>query len=415
MKNELIIWERFSFYLCCFLSILIPIPLFLDGLSGGFVLQQDSFPQITKFPIPVGLLTFSLMFLIFFINAIIFREKYQFLVENRVNRFVLYVLSFFLLFWATVIANNSFLRVIQLVLPFFLILLVAFPTDFYRIKKITYFYLFSFFIFNLTHLLYLYLNHNIFNVREWDYGLYWGYGIYQAFVSYPGVLAIFFALVSFLSFIEKNLILKFYFILFCFVLIISLGLAARRISFFEMLIPIFLLSSFMFFSIISKKWIINKNYFLSFISFFLLILFVLSFYFKMPIYTRASTSVENNTFDSGRIEIYSNAIDFLTADYYYLIFGYSGNSGFHNYFLDIIFSMGLFPFLLSIFIFIFFFKKNVSFSFFNIYFYLMLSILGCFLLQSLLNASITQPLYLCNFMMVLLISIFYVKPKVWNT
>lgn len=407
MNNELLIWEKISFYICCFLSMLVPIPLFFDGLTGGLVLQKTSFPVINQFPIPVGLLAFVLIFLIFYLNALLFKNDYKFLIEDKRNRKLLFFISFFILFWAVFMANNEFFRVVQLVLPPFLLLLVAFPVHKRRVGKIVYFYLISFFVFNATHLTYINLNSEIFNVTEFDYALYWGYGIYQAFVSYPGVLGLFFALVSFLFFIEKNLLLKFLLLLFWFVLIVSLGLAARRISLFEMMITVFMILIFIALNIILRKGVIRKNYFLSFFVYLASFLFVFLFYFKMPIFSRAVDSAKTNSFDSGRFDIYHKAIDFLSSDYYFLIFGYGGKSGFHNYFLDIIFSVGLFPFLISIFILVFFFKRRAGFSITNINFYLFLAVIGCFLLQSMLNASITQPLYLCNFIMIILVVIFY--------
>lgn len=387
--------------------MLVPIPLFIDGLTGGLVLQKVSFPVIDQFPIPVGLLAFVLIFTIFYINAILFKSEYKFLIVNERNRKLLFFISFFILFWAVFMANNEIFRVVQLVLPPFLLLLVAFPIHKNRVGKIVYFYLFSFFVFNITHLFYIYLNNEIFNVTEFDYALYWGYGLYQAFVSYPGVLGLFFALVSFLFFIEKNLLLKIILLLFWFVLIISLGLAARRISLFEMAVTFSMILLFIVVNIILNKGVVKKNYLLSFVFYFTSIFLVFSFYFKMPIFSRAVDSAKTNSFDSGRFDIYHKAIDFLSSDYYFLIFGYGGKSGFHNYFLDIVFSVGLFPFLISIFILIFFFKKGKGFPIVNIKFYLFLAVIGCFLLQSMLNASITQPLYLCNFIMIILVVIFY--------
>lgn len=407
MNNELLLWEKVSFYICCFLSILVPIPLFIDGISGGLVLQKLSFPIINQFPIPLGLFAFVLIFSIFYINAILFKNNYIFLIKNKVNRRLLLFISLFILFWAIFIAKNDIFRVIQLILPLFLLLLVAFPIDKKRIKKFIYFYLISFFIFNASHLFYIYLNNNIFSVTEFDYALYWEYGIYQAFVSYPGVLGLFFALVSFLFFLEKKWSLKLFLLMFWFFLIISLGLAARRISLFEMMLTIFMLLMFVLLNVFVSNGLVKKNYFSSFIIYFTSFLLIFLFYFEMPIFSRAVDSARTNSFDSGRFEIYQKALDFLSSDYYFLIFGYGGKSGFHNYFLDIIFSIGVFPFLIAIFLFLFFFKRSINFSIMDISLYLFLSVIGCFLLQSMLNASITQPLYLCNFIMIILVVVFY--------
>ncbi|MDM1486831.1 hypothetical protein [Acinetobacter towneri] len=412
MKKELVIWEKFSFYLCCFLSMLIPIPLFLDGLVGGVILQKESFPVVNSFPIPIGLLAFLIVFIIFFINSFLFKQEYSLLVKNRTNRLVLYFLSIFIFLWSFFLSGNNFFRVFQLILPFILILIVGFPVGKGKIKKITYFYLISFFCFNSTHLVSIFLNNNLFEVSEREYGLYWGYGIYQAFVSYPGVLALFFCLVSFLFFFEKRVILKFFLFIFILVIIVAIGLAARRISFLEMIFTFLFLFLFLFIDFVKNKGVVNKNLFLSCVSFIFLIFFILSFYFNMPIFRRASSGMDDGGVDSGRLIIYERAFNFLFSDVYFLMFGYNGYSGFHNYFLELIFAIGLFPFLITILTFVFMFKVRINLSFSDIGSYILLSLFGCFFLQSMFNASITQPLYLCNFLMIMLISFFYINSEV---
>lgn len=414
MNNKFYFFEKTLFYICCFFSILIPLPLFLDGLTGGFLLQEISFPVVSKFPIPLGLFSFGFIFLLFYLNSFFFRNEYRLLIYNKKNRLVLFFIALFILFWAIVVSKNEILRVVQLVLPIFFLLLVAFPVNKNKIRTLLYFYLGSFFIFNLTHIFYITLNNDFFKISEYEYSLYWGYGIYQAFVSYPGVLGLFFALVSFLFFIEKNIILKFILLTFLFLIFLSLGYSARRISLFEMSLSLISLFLFISVSFFVNKGILNRNYWFSFLIMFLLFFSSSFFYFKMPIFARAVSSAKADNFDSGRLDIYSNAIDFLSSNYYFLIFGYGGKSGFHNYFLDIIYSIGLFPFLISIFSFIFLFKIKFLPSAKQISFYLLFTILGCFLLQSMLNASITQPFYLCNFMMILLVVIFYTDFNVSN-
>ena len=139
---------------------------------------------------------------------------------------------------------------------------------------------------------------------------------------------------------------------------------------------------------------------------------IMSFlFFKLPLFSRAKASAESGTFDSGRLHIYSKAMDLLSSDSYFLLFGYGGKSGFHNYFLDLIYSMGILPFIITIMVFLFLLPTKLAplKSLSKISTFLIAAILSCFMLQSMLNASVTQPFYLCNFIMVLLITIFYTK------
>lgn len=409
-NSNLLPIESFIFFICCLLCFFIPIPLFIDGIDGGLVLQNTSFPVINSFPIPVGLIAFSLLFLLFYMNSLIFNDKYKLLIANKKNRLVLFLITLLFFTWSFFIANNSFLRVVQLVLPFILLLLVAFPTSKKRNRLLAYSYLISLYIFISTHLISIYIDNGSFlGITEYEYSMYFSYGIYQAFVSFPGVLALAFALVIFLIFIEHGFLIRVFLFSMFFLILLSLGMAGRRISLFETSLTISILVLYLLLRIISRKGKILTNHFQSFLLLSILFSIFIPYFIKTAIFIRASASADAGTFDSGRIDIYNRAIDLLASDYYYLIFGYGGQSGFHNYFLDIVYSMGLFPFITAIMFFILYFKTGVfSLSKMKkLSFYLILSLLGCLGLQSMLNASITQPLYLTNFIIILLIAVFY--------
>ena len=262
------------------------------------------------------------------------------------------------------------------------------------------------------HILYLFLKFGSFlKITEYEFALFWDYGIYQAFVSYPGVLSLLFALTTFLYFTEHGILKKMAALYAWSLILISLGLAARRISIFEISTTLFLLIVYLNLHIIQKKGKIAKQYLIS-ISLMAIVSLIMSFlFFKLPLFSRAKASAESGTFDSGRLHIYSKAMDLLSSDSYFLLFGYGGKSGFHNYFLDLIYSMGILPFIITIMVFLFLLPTKLAplKSLSKISTFLIAAILSCFMLQSMLNASVTQPFYLCNFIMVLLITIFYTK------
>ena len=412
MSNKFKIIEKFLFFICCVLCTTIPLPLFFDGLGLNLVLQETSFPVISSFPVPIGLAASGVIFLIFYLNTFILKDEYKLLLSSKKSRITLAFIILFLSTWAYFISNNNLLRVVQLILPFLALYIVAFPLQHKKIKILIFYYIASCILLLSLHILYLSLEFGKFStITEYEFALFMGYGIYQAFVSYPGVLSLLFSLVTFLIFVEhethKKLILLYAWSL----ILITLGLAARRISIFEISVTLLFLIAYLSLHILNKNGKIAKKYLTSILLMSIASLAISFIFFKLPLFSRAKASAESGTFDSGRFHIYSKAMDLLSSDTYFLLFGYGGKSGFHNYFLDLIYSMGILPFIITIMLSFLLLPNKLAplKSLREISTFLMAAVLSCFMLQSMLNASVTQPFYLCNFIMVLLITIFYTK------
>ena len=139
-----------------------------------------------------------------------------------------------------------------------------------------------------------------------------------------------------------------------------------------------------------------------FISFF-------TFYINTPLSQRVLISIEQNTFDSGRVDILGNAFDFFSNNISVLFFGGGPRDtpGFHNFILDQIYRVGLIG-LVSVYVTMAllvrrFVRINDLGSNYKYQRRIFLFILFASLfLQSMINASVSQPYYLVNFIVVVI-------------
>ena len=137
-----------------------------------------------------------------------------------------------------------------------------------------------------------------------------------------------------------------------------------------------------------------------FVSFFI-------FYINTPVSQRVLESIQENTFDSGRVDILGSAFEFFTNNLLVLFFGGGERDipGFHNFILDQIYRIGLIGFL-SVYVTMGllirrFIKINDLGTVYryqrSMFIFILLSSL---FLQSMINASVSQPYYFVNFLVV---------------
>ncbi|ENN6470423.1 hypothetical protein AB9X29_004244 [Vibrio vulnificus] len=396
------------------LAILIPIPLFFDLVTFNFVYSEYPFGHETKFPIPIGLFAFCLLMVLFYLLSILKGSSYQHVLSGNVRYFI-FVGVLFLFLNGIFISGLSFVRLLQLVLPILFFLLLSLFKDEYKNRTLFLIGIFSFSIFTALHLLSLLLfSEELFEVSSLEFPMFFGTSIYQSLVSYPAVLSLYFTLFIFLYFSGvvkgfSRLFTVFSLFVVCFLMLLS----ARKSVFIEMgwVIFVFLFISPWFLRTKKKidNWVIN----------FFQILFYLMIAIALvrltPSLERISDSFVSNTFTGGRFEIYSKAIDIISSDLTGFLFGFGGGVySFHNFFLDLVFRLGLISTVVYLLVLTsvgYFIYYKVVYRGITIRLFSLVCIAGQLFIQLLVNSPLTQPYYVINYCFVLLCVIYISNPS----
>lgn len=410
--------------ICGFFLFLVPVPLFYDMGNFEFVYHYiGSFDPIRNRPlIPVPLGVFSLLFFIAagYILSLAKPNKFRsVLSSSQILKFFMLVL-FPLVIHATFISGLSLARVVQLILPMSFVAIFSFPVHLSDRRKLFRFIMLGGFGFFGAHFFSLLMNaEDLFSVDDkMEFSSFHGILIYQSLVSYPGVMSLYLFLVLAYLYIsrESNLRLGYFFdkavLLLPFLLLYLLAASGRRGFLVEFISAFIILTTFAFSFMLSMKK--SKAWFLfSFLVFITIALSFFIFYFNSGLSLRVLSSIENNTFDSGRVDILSRAFAFFYDNLDILLFGAGGDGrvGFHNYVLDQVYRVGLPAFLFSygaisiLFIRVIrAFDHGTKFRFSRHAFSAVL--LSNLFWQSMINASISQPYYFINFFMVSMILYF---------
>src|SRR5690606_7504477 len=159
----------------------------------------------------------------------------------------------------------------------------------------------------------------------------------------------------------------------------------------------------------------------------MMIAFVLSpllLYFvkNSPLYQRASNSYSAGRFDSGRLDIYSSAIAHFMDNPGLLIFGAGGSGavGYHNFFLDTVYRIGLLGLCIYIsmlaYLIVKFYRLSKAFgSGGTLQNVMVVVVLYLLFIQTFVNTSITQPYYALNLLSALLLVRFCIFGKKSST
>jgi len=270
----------------------------------------------------------------------------------------------------------------------------------------------SSFIYVFFHNLYLINNYNIFLLDRFEYIYNWGgYRIYSGLVSYPGVIGLYTILSLFLYYREKSFFWVIVSYIAYFSFIFNLLLAARRVSILEQF-SVFLI--LLFFS--SFYMVLNKKIYLPYMkrTIFIVLgfLFLFPFYLNSPMLSRNKDLSEEGDIDSGRSEIFGEAIASFSNNPFDFLVGMDGKSGYHNYILDLVFNIGLIPLLLFILglVLVLFSRKSENHKEGGklwIDQIMVYSILVVCFIQAMINSAITQPYYILNFFILMIVIKFY--------
>ena len=318
--------------------------------------------------------------------------------------------------YATFISGLSLPRLAQLLLPMIFISLLSFPTylqDRIGILRIT---LFSAFIYYTAHFIsVIYTSTDFLKVNpNHEFSNIFGVLIYQSLVSYPAVMSLYFFLSLGLVYAMSKSLLpelrkyKPYIYLLIFILLYLLAASGRRAFLVEFISGF---SIIMILSVIfgAKIRFVKKRTLLSIFLFFCLFASFFVLYISTPLSERVLTSIEENTFDSGRVDILGHALSFYSSNLDVLFLGGGAKDvpGFHNFVLDQIYRVGIIG-LVSVYLtMVLLVRKfiktiDIGTDYKNHRYVFVLVLLISLFLQSMINASVSQPYYFVNFLTVIM-------------
>lgn len=400
--------------------LFIPLPLFYDfGRFSFLYLRLEDYNPITHsplIPMPIGAISFFFAILIGYICTLAYPQRFKSVLSPaKLSIFYLF-LVLPLALYAIFVSGLSLPRLAQLLLPMVFISLLSFPTylqDRISVLKLT---LFSAFIYYTAHFVSVtYTSTNFLRVNpNLEFSNIFGILIYQSLVSYPAVMSLYFFLsLGLIYSMSKGLLpelrkYKPYLYLLIFILLYLLAASGRRAFLVEFTsgFSIILVLSTLFGiknRFVKKKTVYYLALFLClFISFFI-------FYINTPLSERVLTSIEENTFDSGRVDILGNALDFYSSnlDILFLGGGVKDAPGFHNFILDQIYRVGIIGLIsvyLTMILLVRKFIKTIDIGTnYKVHRYVfVLVLLASLFLQSMINASVSQPYYFVNFLTVIM-------------
>lgn len=399
--------------------VFIPLPIFFDFGTFSFVyIDIYEYNYLTDNPIipmPIGGITFFFAIIIGYVSSLIYPSTFRSVLtpSRTIVFYFLVVLPISL--YAIFISGISIPRLIQLILPMTFISLLSMPISLdERLGMVKYCLLGAFVFFNL-HIISIFLEAEYFlsidDAKE--YSSFFGILIYQSLVTYPAVLSLYFFLMMALIFVANNIMpslrkYKYFYYYFIFVLLYLLAASGRRAFLVEYVGSLLIIFGFsIIFSIYFR--FVKKSSLWFFLLFLILFCSFLFFYINTPLSERVLMSVEENTFDSGRIDILSRAFGFFTNNTSVLFLGGGEKDvpGFHNFILDQIYRVGLIGFTLVYITMALLIKRFIKtndlgtrYKYHRRLFVLIL--LTSLFLQSMINASVSQPYYFVNFLVVII-------------
>lgn len=397
---------------------LIPIPLFFDFGSMQLITVyiNDFNPLFHRpaIPMPIGGIAFALAIIIGYVGSIFYKKQFQsvFTPAKLLLFYSLVVIPISI--YSVFVSELSFSRLAQLLLPMIFISLLSFPVllkD--RLELLRNTFLSGFVFFNLHFLSIVISSNDFLDVNpNIEFSNLFGFLIYQSLVSYPAVITLYLFLTIALIYVTRKEILpglkkyKYFAYYFIFVLLYLLAASGRRAFLVEYIGSLVIISVFSIIYISTNRFVKKKTVWFLFL-FLLLFFSFFVFYINTPLSQRVLTSIDQNTFDSGRVNILGNAFDFFTNNLSVLFFGGGERErpGFHNFILDQIYRIGLVG-MLSVYLTMVllvrrFVKVNDTGTDFKYHRRMFLFILlGSLFLQSMINASVSQPYYFVNFLIV---------------
>lgn len=404
--------------------IFIPVPLFYDfGRLSFFYISFDDYDYLVNTPIipmPIGGIAFFISLIIGYICSIVYSNMFKSVLSPAKTLLFYLLVVLPLILYYVFVSGLSAPRLIQLMLPVFFISLMSLPVNLKdRMDVFKIVFLSGFVFFNL-HFLSIFLeSESLLNIQSnYEFSRFFGMLIYQSLVTYPATLSLYFILTIAIIYVARKEIspklinykyLAYYFV---FILLYLLAASGRRAFLIEFTasFTIILCSSLMLG--ISYRFVKKKS--IGYLMLFVFAFFAFfALYINIPLSDRVLVSVEEDSFDSGRLYILGLAYDFFSSNPKVLFFGGGPKEtpGFHNYILDQIYRVGIVGLISVYTILILLIKRFVKVNDLGSHYkshrlvFILITFSSLFL-QSLINASVSQPYYLVNFLVVIILIFF---------
>jgi hypothetical protein len=387
-----------------FLFFLIPAPIYwnFDLVNFGLLLQDpyDSFESlgVGRMPLPLGFTALCILLI-----RDIFRvpQRKIFLIRFRADLFILMAMIISLIL--TALNGGSLIKYIQLNIFIGLSLVLFRLRDYGAAIEIQKIVIFSIIFFIILHLGTYFVRSDL--EMPYRYGALLNFSLYSSLVSWPSILTLYLTLMIFEIKINSRMSSIIY-SLGAALILFELALADRR----ESILTLIFISTLALFwvsarSLLSPRISTSQVYLLVFST------TVIAAFMVGLIGARLNLGgYGNGLIDLERIEIWRSAFEPLSG--FSIIFGtLNPTNMFHNYFISFIYSFGLFGLLLVIyaffkltwFYFASFVKSFVGASSWSLRSISQAVILFILILSNSVNTSITQPYFIVNFFIVLLI------------
>lgn len=402
--------KNIIYYLFIFLVSTIPVPLYFNFEKGIEIINiapSDSFNSIGdgRVPVPLGMVSCLALIVLYIIKFKFFRS----LISTEVIGGILikFATKFIIFsFVLNLIGGGSLIKFFQLFLIFIVFYLgVKVVNNEFRdvLRKIL---LISVSACVLFHLItYFYISDLDFPYR---YAAIGSGSIYSSLVSWPTVLSLYLGLIVFWRYNIKSIFNPYvlvHIVIFS-LLLLDISLSQRRESSLLLLVffVFFLIYFLMKLPIIFLKMKIKK---ILIVMFFLSSIFIIYVYLEIFGQRLFGLNAEGLN-DYERIDMWNDV--FSRIDLNFLLFGsMSAINNMHNYIISIFFSFGIIGILAFLFgglssfkyYFPIFFQTSKRYFLFNnisaLYFLLI------FVLSNTVNSSATQPYFLLNFTLIIVI------------
>jgi hypothetical protein len=408
------------------LFLLLPLPLFFDLASMSLfyvkTVEYNYLFDSPLVPLPIGAISLFCSILVGYTCSIITPSKMiSVLPPKKLLIFFLFiVLPVFI--YVRFVSGLGLARIAQVMLPMLFLSMLSFPRYIQdRLGVLTFVVLGAALFFGAHLISIVQFSNDLWSPDErLEFSSFYGVLIYQSLVSYPGVLSLYLFLCLAMVYSTKkagfrfSLHVKSVVWVLPFLLLYLLAASGRRAFLVEFVSGASILFfSGVFFVLGTGKLSRRSGVLLALFCFIVTSFFLL--YMFSPLSERVVASIRDNTFDSGRLGILTKAYEFFTNNLDVLLLGAGGTDspGFHNYVLNQIYRIGLIGFLALYSIngyLVFRFVKTIDtgakVGYARAVFSLVL--LSCLFWQSMINASISQPYYFVNFLVVFMLSFFVV-------
>lgn len=359
---------KIKLYLISLLLGVVPLPIFYDLFSGDIIYDCPGDFQLVA-PINIGSIIILFLLIGFSVRSI--------LNQSMPKEMLIGIVSIVVFFLYYTFLGGETLRGLQMIIP--LLFLSSLLTVGNGVNIGLPFFI-PMILFSFAHIL-SFITSDYEGIQK--YLVVGEFCVYQSLVTYPSVLSIF-ATIS--LFFIKGVAKYFIFMLVFFVSILS----QRKLA----MLDYFMISSILI--LFSHDFRLRIG-----VVFFALIF--LSWILELGMFDRLFSSVDEGDLSSGRFEIQSSF--FSELNFKDLMFGTNAieKPGLHNFFLNIIYGMGLVGLFLYIFPLVFLFYKLLRKKLFYYGAQYLVIIIWIAISSAMINSSITQPYFISNFVLAILI------------